>query len=104
MYAARARAGRAQCALACVLDALSALRPLLGPRISGRLELLHAHSLDQTSRFVQFSVHDDTEENFRARKYALWYGKHAEVQLTKTEKRRLQGRKVGEVDVMALIG
>ena len=42
--------------------------------------------------------------NFRARKYALWYGKHAEVQLTKTEKRRLQGRKVGEVDVMALIG
>jgi hypothetical protein len=84
-----------------VLDALhGALHLLLGPRITDRLELLHAHSLDQSSRFVQFSVHDDTEENFRARKYAWWYGKHAEVKLTKTEKQRLQGRKVGEVDVM----
>ena len=53
----------AQCTpLARMLDALSgALRPLLGPRITDRLELLHAHSLDQSSRFVQFSVHDDTE-------------------------------------------
>ena len=96
----------AQCTpLARVLDALSgALRPLLGPRITDRLELLHAHSLDQSSRFVQFSVHDDAEENFRSRKYAWWYGKHAEhdaeAKLTKIEKRKLQGRKVGEVDVM----
>ena len=39
----------AQCTpLARMLDALSgALRPLLGPRITDRLELLHAHSLDQ---------------------------------------------------------
>jgi hypothetical protein len=78
----------AQCTpLARVLDVLSgALRPLLGPRITDRLELLHAHSLDQSSRFVQFSVHDDTEENFRSRKHAWWYGKHAEVKLEKNEK------------------